>query len=67
MENWKTKTIVIGGLIGAAAGIIAALLLIQRAEETQQVPRLTAGEGVKVGVGVLGLLRLISDIAGSKK
>ncbi|MCX7975934.1 MAG: hypothetical protein N2646_02565 [Bellilinea sp.] len=67
MENWKTKTIVIGGLIGAAAGIIAALLLIQRAEETQQVPRLTAGDGVKVGVGVLGLLRLISDIAGSKK
>ncbi|HAD07003.1 MAG TPA: hypothetical protein DCE76_07560 [Anaerolineaceae bacterium] len=67
MENWKTKTIVIGGLIGAAAGIIAALLLIQRAEETQQMPRLTAGDGVKVGVGVLGLLRLISDIAGSKK
>lgn len=67
MENWKTKTIVIGGLIGAAAGIIAALLLIQRAEETQQVPRLTASDGVKVGVGVLGLLRLISDIAGSKK
>ncbi len=67
MENWKTKTIIIGGLIGAAAGIIAALLLIQRAEETQQVPRLTAGDGVKVGVGVIGLLRLISDIAGSKK
>lgn len=67
MENWKTKTIVIGGLIGAAAGVIAALLLIQRAEETQQVPRLTAGDGVKVGVGVLGLLRLITDIAGSKK
>lgn len=67
MDNWKTKTIVIGGLLGAAAGIIAALLLIQRAEETQQMPRLTAGDGVKVGVGVLGLLRLITDIAGSKK
>lgn len=67
MENWKTKTIVIGGIIGAVAGIVAALLLIQRAEETQQVPRLTAGDGVKVGVGVLGLLRLITDIAGSKK
>lgn len=67
MENWKTKTIVIGGIIGAVAGIVAALLLIQRAEETQQVPRLTAGDGVKVGVGVVGLLRLISDIAGSKK
>jgi hypothetical protein len=67
MENWKTKTIVIGGVIGAVAGVVAALLLIQRAEETQQAPRLTAGDGVKVGVGILGLLRLISDIAGSKK
>jgi len=67
MENWKTKTIVIGGLIGAAAGIIAALLLIQRAEETPQMPRFTAGDGVKVGVAVLGLHRLTYAIAGSKK
>ncbi|HAL15245.1 MAG TPA: hypothetical protein DCP32_00395 [Anaerolineaceae bacterium] len=58
--------IIIGALLGAVAGAMAAVILVQRAEEAQQSPKLTAGDGVKVGLGVLGLLRLISEI-GSKK
>jgi hypothetical protein len=60
-ENWKVKTLIIGGLIGAASGLLAAYILINRAENEQIRPRLTAGDGVKVGIGLLGLLRLISD------
>ncbi len=66
MGNWKTRTILIGAVLGAAAGLIAAYILVQRAGETQQAPRLNAGDGVKVGLGVLGVLRLISDI-GTRK
>jgi hypothetical protein len=66
MANWKTKTILIGAVIGAAAGLIAAYILVQRADESQQAPRLNAGDGVKVGLGVLGVLRLISDIGARK-
>ncbi len=62
MGNWKTRTIVIGAVLGAAAGLIAAYILVQRAAESQQAPKLNAGDGVKVGLGVLGVLRLISDI-----
>jgi len=59
--NWKTKVMVIGITIGALAGVGAAYVLIQRAEQANIQPKLTAGEGVKVGLGVLGLLRMIAD------
>lgn len=66
MANWKSRTILIGAVLGAAAGLIAAYILVQRASETQQAPRLNPGDGVKVGLGVLGVLRLISDIGARK-
>ncbi len=62
MENgWKTRVMLLGGILGALTGVGAAFILIQRAEMQNEQPKLSAGEGVKVGLGVLGLLRLISD------
>jgi hypothetical protein len=66
MFNQRKDLIIIGALLGAVAGVMAAVILVQRAEEANQSPKLTAGDGVKVGIGVLGLLRLISEV-GSKK
>jgi len=60
--NWKPKVMIIGGLIGALTGLGAAYILIQRAEKQNIQPSLSPGEGVKLGLGVLGLLRLIADI-----
>jgi hypothetical protein len=60
-QNWKLKTLLFGAGIGALTGIIAGLILVQRAEKTESQPELTAGDGVKLGLGVLGVLRLISD------
>ena len=62
LEDWKVKTLVIGGVVGMLTGLLAAYLLIQRAEQESSQPRLTAGEGVKVGVGVLGVLKTIADM-----
>jgi len=59
-KNWKASTLVIGTLIGAAVGALSAFVLIKRAEAEQTQPKLTAGEGVQMGLSVLGLLRLIS-------
>jgi len=61
-KNWKASTIAIGTVIGAAVGALSAFILIKRAEADQTKPKLTAGEGVQVGLGVLGVLRLISGV-----
>ncbi|MDX9864076.1 MAG: hypothetical protein RBT34_04650 [Anaerolineaceae bacterium] len=64
LNDWKTKTLLISAGLGLAVGLTAALIIIQSADDKDDV-QLKAGDGVKVGLGVLGVLRLISDI-GSK-
>jgi hypothetical protein len=60
--NWKIKTLLIGASVGAATGLLAAIIIMQRAEQNETRPQITAGDGVKVGLGVLGVLRLLSDM-----
>jgi hypothetical protein len=60
--NWKTKTVVMGVVIGAVAGAISALMIIKRAENENTAPKLSAGEGIQVGLGVLGLMRMIAGL-----
>lgn len=62
LDNWKTKALIIGGVLGLVSGLFAAFLLIQRSEQKQVKPQLNAKDGVKVGMGLLGVLRLISDM-----
>ena len=65
-ETWKTKALVIGGVIGLLSGLLAAYLLIQRAKKQNQMPELSAGEGVKLGVLVFGLLRQVATLGEDK-
>jgi hypothetical protein len=65
-DNWKTKTIITGIIIGAVAGAVSAFLMIKRAESEQTQPKLSAGEGIQVGLGVLGLLRMIAGLGTEK-
>lgn len=57
---------IIGAVIGAITGLGAAYILVRRAEEAQTKPQLTTGDGVKIGMGLAGVLKLISDIGSSK-
>jgi hypothetical protein len=65
-KTWKTRTILLGTLIGALSGLFAAFIIIQQAEKNNAKLKLNAGEGVKLGMGVLGLLRLVSDTVNNK-
>ncbi len=59
-ENWKAKVLMLGGLVGVLTGLGAAYLLIQRSEKNGAPPSLSAGEGVKLGLLVFGLLRQVT-------
>lgn len=58
----RNKTLLFGAIIGAVTGLIAASLLHRRAEKGERETALTAGEGMKLGVLVLGLLRAIASL-----
>ena len=58
----KSRTLVIGALVGAFTGLIAAMLLNRRAEKGEKETALTTGEGMKLGVLVFGLLRAIASL-----
>jgi hypothetical protein len=61
MEN-KGRTLLIGALIGAFTGLIAATLLNRRVERDENSTAITAGDGIKIGALVFGLLRAIASI-----
>ncbi len=59
--NTRTRTILISVLIGAATGLVAGVMWNRRAEE-EGTTEITAGDGVKLGVMIVGLLRAISSL-----
>jgi hypothetical protein len=65
MDN-KTKTLIIGAVAGAALGLAGAFLLTRRAEETGTEITVSAGDGMRLGVMIVGLLRAIADLGVDK-
>ncbi len=66
VEN-RGRTILLGVIIGAATGLIAAMLLNRRADRDERTTAITAGEGLKLGVLVFGLLRAIASLGDEEK
>ena len=62
MQSWKRNLFIIGAIGGALAGLGAAYLYIKKTEELSERPKITAGEGVKLGLGVVGILKMITDL-----
>ncbi len=62
MKNWKTKVILIGVVAGALVGFGAAYLFTQNADDPGHRPEFTPGDGVRLGLMVLGLLRSIAEL-----
>ena len=62
--SWTGQVLVIGAVVGALTGLAGAYLLIQRARKRAEPPNLNAGEGIKLGLLVFGLLRQVALLGG---
>ena len=62
----RNRTLLLGALIGAFTGLVAAMLLNRRAEQEGTELAITAGDGMKLGVMVIGLLRAIAALGDEK-
>ncbi len=62
----RNRTLVLGALIGAFTGLVAAMLLNRRAEQEGTELAISAGDGMKLGVMVIGLLRAIASLGEEK-
>jgi hypothetical protein len=65
-QSWKPKALIVGGILGALIGVAAAYLFIQNTKDEEPLG-ITAGEGVKLGVLVFGLLRSIATLGEGKQ
>jgi hypothetical protein len=69
MENgdrWKIRVLAIGALVGALTGLAGAFLLVRRSEAQGTQPQLEAGEGLRIGLLVMGLLRQVAMLGEGK-
>lgn len=63
----NNRVLLFGALIGAATGLVAAMMLQRRAEKTGNEISLSTGEGIQLGVMIMGLLRAISALGDDDK
>lgn len=62
-DNWRTKTMILGGVIGALIGVGAAYLLARTAEESGGgPPKITTSDAIKSAIGIVGLVRGIASL-----
>lgn len=66
--NWRTRVLVAGIVLGALVGAGAAYLYIQRSgDNPSEQPKFTTGDGVRLGLLVLGLLRSVAELGEGQK
>lgn len=62
----KNRVLLIGALLGAATGVVGAMLLYRRAEDEGRELSISTGDGVRLGVMIVGLLRAVTGLADEK-
>jgi gas vesicle protein len=63
----STNTLLVGALMGAGAGLVAAMLIQRRAKKQERESMLTVSEGIQLGLLIFGLFRAISSLGDSDK
>jgi len=64
--DWKKRTYIIAGILGLLTGLGTAYFLVRRAESEEKELSIGAGEGLRLGLLLLGALRQIGQLADEK-
>jgi phosphate/sulfate permease len=58
----SSRPVLVGAVVGAGAGIVAAMLLNRRAQKHGRESMVTIPEAIQLGLLVFGLFRAISSL-----
>jgi Na+-translocating ferredoxin:NAD+ oxidoreductase RnfE subunit len=68
LGNWRPKVLIIGAVAGALVGMAGAYLFIKQAESRGDRPGISTGEGMRLGLMLMGVLREVAALGeGGKK
>jgi hypothetical protein len=66
-NTYRARVLMIGGVVGTVLGILSAILYLRAADEVHgedEAPHAPeAGDAVKLGVALLGIIRTITEWA----
>ena len=63
-NSMKSKVLAIGAVVGALTGLGTAYLLTKNAEKDGEELSITTGQGLKLGLLILGTLRQVLKLEG---
>lgn len=61
-ENWQPKVLIAGGLLGLAAGLLAAFLLVKKAEGDEGEAHFSPGDIFRISMLVLVTISRITKL-----
>ena len=65
--DWRTRILITGGVVGLLVGLGAAMVYIRQLEESGENPKITVGDSMAVGLGLLGLVNQVGNMGKKKK
>jgi hypothetical protein len=65
--KWKSKVLLLGGVVGALVGVGTTYLLVQQAERRGESLKIGTGEGLRLGMLVLGMLRQVASLGAKEE
>ncbi|MBM4464296.1 MAG: hypothetical protein FJ014_01805 [Chloroflexi bacterium] len=62
--NSRNKTLILGGLVGSALGVLAAWLYLRTAKQEEAMPpqAVPAGKMVRLGLSIMEVLRQVTAL-----
>ena len=61
-QNYQTRFMIIGAIIGAITGMGAGYLIAQNSQTNESETALSTGDGLRLGVMLFGFLRQLSQL-----